>query len=122
MTDTTSSHRSFGDVVSRTVAAETAGDAEALEVLLDEEFRDAHAHCGRFFGWYNDEHRHSGIGSTPQPTCTTGGLRQSASGVPSSSTPPTPNIPNGSSASHPCRRHSPPRVDQRAQEDTATTQ
>jgi putative transposase len=23
---------------------------------------DAHAHCGRFFGWYNDEHRHSGIG------------------------------------------------------------
>jgi putative transposase len=25
-------------------------------------FEDAHAHCGRFFGWYNDEHRHSGIG------------------------------------------------------------
>ena len=24
-------------------------------------FEDAHAHCTRFFGWYNDEHRHSGI-------------------------------------------------------------
>jgi Integrase core domain len=23
---------------------------------------DAHAFCGRFFRWYNDEHRHSGIG------------------------------------------------------------
>jgi putative transposase len=25
-------------------------------------FEDAHAFCGRFFTWYNDEHRHSGIG------------------------------------------------------------
>jgi putative transposase len=25
-------------------------------------FEDAHAHCGRFFTWYNDDHRHSGIG------------------------------------------------------------
>ncbi len=25
-------------------------------------FEDAHAFCSRFFGWYNDEHRHSGIG------------------------------------------------------------
>jgi putative transposase len=25
-------------------------------------FEDARAHCGRFFGWYNDHHRHSGIG------------------------------------------------------------
>lgn len=25
-------------------------------------FQDAQAHCGRFFSWYNDEHRHSGIG------------------------------------------------------------
>lgn len=25
-------------------------------------FEDAHAHCNRFFTWYNDEHRHSGIG------------------------------------------------------------
>jgi putative transposase len=25
-------------------------------------FEDAHAHCGQFFGWYNDDHRHSGIG------------------------------------------------------------
>jgi putative transposase len=24
-------------------------------------FEDAHAHCGRFFIWYNDDHRHSGI-------------------------------------------------------------
>lgn len=25
-------------------------------------FEDAHDHCGRFFAWYNDDHRHSGIG------------------------------------------------------------
>jgi len=25
-------------------------------------FEDAHTHCGRFFTWYNDDHRHSGIG------------------------------------------------------------
>ena len=25
-------------------------------------YEDAHAYCGRFFSWYNDEHRHSGIG------------------------------------------------------------
>lgn len=25
-------------------------------------FEDARAHCGRFFPWYNDDHRHSGIG------------------------------------------------------------
>ena len=25
-------------------------------------FEDAHAFCSRFFSWYNDEHRHSGIG------------------------------------------------------------
>jgi putative transposase len=25
-------------------------------------FEDAHAFCQRFFAWYNDEHRHSGIG------------------------------------------------------------
>jgi putative transposase len=25
-------------------------------------FADAHAFCSRFFRWYNDEHRHSGIG------------------------------------------------------------
>jgi hypothetical protein len=25
-------------------------------------FEDAHGFCTRFFGWYNDEHRHSGIG------------------------------------------------------------
>lgn len=25
-------------------------------------FEDAHDHCGQFFVWYNDEHRHSGIG------------------------------------------------------------
>ena len=24
-------------------------------------YEDAHAHCRRFFAWYNDEHRHSGI-------------------------------------------------------------
>ena len=25
-------------------------------------FEDAHAHCRRFFEWYNEDHRHSGIG------------------------------------------------------------
>lgn len=25
-------------------------------------FEDGHAHCSRFFRWYNDDHRHSGIG------------------------------------------------------------
>ena len=25
-------------------------------------YEDAHGWCSRFFGWYNDEHRHSGIG------------------------------------------------------------
>lgn len=25
-------------------------------------YEDAHAFCGRFFRWYNEEHRHSGIG------------------------------------------------------------
>src|SRR5581483_4427042 len=25
-------------------------------------FEDAHAFCRRFFTWYNEEHRHSGIG------------------------------------------------------------
>lgn len=25
-------------------------------------FEDAHDHCTRFFNWYNDDHRHSGIG------------------------------------------------------------
>ncbi len=25
-------------------------------------YEDARAHCGRFFPWYNDDHRHSGIG------------------------------------------------------------
>jgi putative transposase len=25
-------------------------------------YEDAHAHCSRFFTWYNEEHRHSGIG------------------------------------------------------------
>jgi putative transposase len=25
-------------------------------------YQDTHAFCSRFFGWYNHEHRHSGIG------------------------------------------------------------
>jgi Integrase core domain len=28
-------------------------------------YQDAYAFCGRFFGWYNDEHRHSGIAFHP---------------------------------------------------------
>jgi putative transposase len=26
-------------------------------------YQDAHAFCGRFFRWYNDEHRHSAWGA-----------------------------------------------------------
>jgi transposase InsO family protein len=31
---------------------------------------DGRAVCQRFFRWYNDDHHHSGLGFTYQPTCT----------------------------------------------------
>ena len=33
--------------------------------------RTARAFCQTFFAWYNEEHRHSGIGCSPLPWCTT---------------------------------------------------
>ena len=62
---------------------------------------DAHAFCTRFFRWYNDEHRHSGIGSTPPPTSTTAGPSWSEPSGPGCWRPPTPPTPSGSSASPP---------------------
>jgi putative transposase len=71
-------------------------------------FQDAHAFCGRFFRWYNDEHRHSGIGFHTPPTCTTAAPSWCGPGVARCSPPPTPSIPSALSASHPnrqrCRR------------------
>jgi putative transposase len=67
-------------------------------------YQDAHAFCGRFFRWYNDEHRHSGIGFHTPPTSTTGAPSACKPSGPRCSAPPTPPTPSGSSASHPCRR------------------
>jgi hypothetical protein len=60
---------------------------------------DAHAFCTRFFGWYNQEHRHSGIGFHTPPTSTTAGPSWSKPSGPRCWTPPTPPTPSGSSAS-----------------------
>jgi len=40
----------------------TASAANTMVRWASMGFQDAHAFCGRFFRWYNDEHRHSGIG------------------------------------------------------------
>jgi putative transposase len=48
-------------------------------------YQDAHAFCSRFFGWYNHEHRHSGIGFHTPPTSTTGGTSSSEPSGPRSS-------------------------------------
>ena len=60
--------------------------------------------AGRFFGWYNDEHRHSGIGLHTPADVHYGRADAVREGAPTCSTPPTPPTPNGSSASHPSRR------------------
>jgi transposase InsO family protein len=71
-------------------------------------YPDAHAFCGRFFGWYNDDHRHSGIGFHTPPTSITAAPSSCGPGGPTCSRPPTPSTPNASSASRPnrppCRR------------------
>jgi putative transposase len=73
-------------------------------------FQDAHAFCGRFFGWYNDEHRHSGVGFHTPPTSTTAAPSSCGPSAPRSSPPPTPSILSASSASrlsrHRCPRRS----------------
>jgi putative transposase len=67
----------------------------------------ARGFCRRFFGWYNHEHRHSGIalltpadvhlGRAPQITLARGAVLEGAFAA----------HPSGSSASHPCRRRCP---------------
>ena len=68
-------------------------------------FEDARAHCDRFFAWYNDDHRHSGIGFHTPPTSITAGPCGSGSGVARCSLPPTPLTPSGSSARPPRLRN-----------------
>ena len=34
--------------------------------------QDGRAFCQQFFPWYNDEHRHSGLGCLPRPWCILG--------------------------------------------------
>jgi putative transposase len=65
--------------------------------------QDARGFCQQFFGWYNFEHRHAGIALLTLPTSTTAGPSRSSPPGPRSWTAPTPPIPSGLSASHPCR-------------------
>jgi len=67
-------------------------------------FEDAHAFCGRFFRWYNDEHRHSGIGFHTPADVHYGRAELVGPGEPRYSLPPMPSILSASSASHPSRR------------------
>jgi transposase InsO family protein len=69
---------------------------------------DALAFCRRFFGWYNAEHRHSGIGFHTPPMSTTGGPNRSGPSGPGCWTPPTPPIPSGSSPSRQYHPSCPP--------------
>ena len=70
---------------------------------------DARAFCQQFFGWYNAEHRHSGIAMMT--------LRRSTTATPPNSTrpalrcwpPPTPPIPSDSCADRPHPTPCPPR-------------
>ena len=71
-------------------------------------YQDALAFRRRFFAWYNDEHRHSGIGFHTPPTSSTAGPSRSRPSVPGCSRWPTLPIRNGSSASLRHRRSCPP--------------
>jgi putative transposase len=71
-------------------------------------YEDALAFCRRFFGWYNAEHRHSGIGFHTPPMSTTGGPNRSGPSGPGCWTPPTPPIPSGSSPSRQYHPSCPP--------------
>jgi putative transposase len=85
-------------------------------------FQDAHAFCGRFFRWSNDEHRHSGIGFHTPPTSTTAAPSWCGPGEPTCSPPPTPSIPSASSARHPAAGAAGPVWINQPKQDTATTQ
>ncbi len=64
----------------------------------------ARAHCQAFFGWYNNVHRHGGLGLHTPLTSTTAAPRPSRPPAPASWPPPAPPTPNGSPASRPSRR------------------
>jgi transposase InsO family protein len=72
-------------------------------------FQDAHAFCGRFFRWYNDEHRHSGVGLHTPPTSTMAAPSWCEPGGLTCSAPPTPPTQSVSSASHPSHQRCPRR-------------
>jgi hypothetical protein len=59
---------------------------------------DARAFCDRFFMAYNHEHRHSGIGCTLPPRCTSAPPSRSEPNGKSRSTAPTPSTRNASHA------------------------
>jgi putative transposase len=84
--------------------------------------KDAHGFCARFFGWYNTEHRHSGIGLHTPPTSTTAGPSRSAPSGPECWRPPTPPTPSGSSASHQHRPSCPQRPGSTSPRRTCSTQ
>jgi transposase InsO family protein len=69
--------------------------------------QDARAFCQEFFGWYNVEHHHSGIGLLTLPMCTSAALGRSLPPVRRSSAAPTPPTRSGSSVSRPPRRRRP---------------
>jgi putative transposase len=71
--------------------------------------QDARAFCQRFFGWYNHQHRHSGIALLPPPMSTTAAPGGSRAPALWSWRAPTPPTRSGSSASHPSRPGCPSR-------------
>ena len=71
-------------------------------------YEDALSLCRQFFCWYNDEHRHWGIGFHPPPTSTTAGPSRSGPSGLWCWRPPPPPTPSGSSASHQPHRSCPP--------------
>ena len=68
----------------------------------------ARRHCQTFFAWYNDEHRHTGLGLHTPADVHYGTAASSATSAPPCSTPHTGPTPNGSSASRQSRQTCPP--------------
>jgi hypothetical protein len=69
--------------------------------------QEARGFCQGFLGWYNVEHRHSGIALLTPPTSTSAGRSRLPLPEARCWTPPTLPTRSGSSASHPCRRRYP---------------
>jgi hypothetical protein len=67
----------------------------------------ARAHCQRFFVWYNDVHRHGGLGLHTASDVHHGHAGAVRNNAPSSCRRPTPRTRSGSSASPPNRPRSP---------------